>query len=79
MINPADYKQVTFPSFAALFVCAKSSRHSSSLSQQEATGRHEYVDRRVKGGLLSNLPPRSENIWRQASEFTSGEFSDRKD
>ena len=48
--------------FAALFISSKSSRHSTPLSQQQATGRHEYLDRRAEGRLFQNLPSRSENV-----------------
>lgn len=77
LVNPAKCKQVSFPSIAALFFSSKSSRHSTSLCQQQATGRHEYLDRRAEGRLFQSLPPRSKNIWRQASKFTSGEFSQK--
>ena len=63
-----------FVSFPALFLYPKSSRHSTSHCQQQATGRREYLDRRAEGRLFQNLSPRSKNIWRQAWEFKSGKL-----
>ena len=65
---------LSFVSFPALFLYPKSSRHSTSHCQQQATGRREYLDRRAEGRLFQNLSPRSKNIWRQASEFESGKL-----
>ena len=64
----------SFSFFPALFFSPKSSRHSTSFFQQQATGRHECLDRRAEGRLLQNLPPRSKNIWWQTSEFESGKL-----
>lgn len=64
-------------SFAALFFCPESTRYITSLCQQQATGRYEYLDRGAKRRLFQGMPSRSENIWRQASEFTSGKFSQK--